>query len=96
MMECYAVSKVRGNLDEVSGLACALMALQISTLPNFLVIGAMKCATTSLCDLFAAQPHMVVCTSKEPESFSDDTVLARGWGWYELLWGGCWRKNCGG
>jgi hypothetical protein len=53
--------------------------------PNFLVIGAMKCATTSLCDLFAAHPQMFVCTPKEPEFFCKDAVFARGWGWYESL-----------
>ncbi len=53
--------------------------------PNFLVIGAMKCATTSLCDIFAQHPQMFVCTPKEPEFFCDDKVFARGWPWYESL-----------
>jgi hypothetical protein len=53
--------------------------------PNFLVIGAMKCATARLCDVFAAHPQMFVCTPKEPEFFCDDAVFARGWDWYESL-----------
>jgi hypothetical protein len=60
--------------------------------PNFLVIGAMKCATTSLCDLFATHPQMFVCTPKEPEFFCDDAVFARGWGWYESLFAGAQEK----
>ena len=60
--------------------------------PNFLVIGAMKCATTSLCDLFATHPQMFVCTPKEPEFFCDDAVFARGWGWYESLFAGAQGK----
>jgi hypothetical protein len=60
--------------------------------PNFLVIGAMKCATTSLCDLFATHPQMFVCTPKEPEFFCDDAVFARGWGWYESLFAGARGK----
>jgi len=53
--------------------------------PNFLVIGAMKCATTNVCDLFAAHPQMFGCTLKEPDFFCDDAVFARGWGSYKSL-----------
>ena len=48
----------------------------------------MKCATTSLCNLFAAHPQMFVCTPKEPEFFCNDRVFARGWDWYESLFAG--------
>jgi Sulfotransferase domain len=60
--------------------------------PNFLVIGAMKCATARLCDVFAPHPQMFVCTPKEPEFFCDDAVFARGWGWYESLFAGARGK----
>jgi hypothetical protein len=53
--------------------------------PNFLVIGAMKCATTSLCDILSQHPQIFVCSPKEPAFFSDDSVFARGWPWYESL-----------
>lgn len=56
--------------------------------PNFLVIGAMKCATTSLCDIFAAHREMFVSTPKEPDFFCDDTTFQRGWAWYEGLFAG--------
>ncbi len=58
------------------------------TRPNFLVIGAMKCATTSLCDIFAAHPQMFVSAPKEPDFFCDDAVFQRGWAWYESLFVG--------
>ena len=56
--------------------------------PNFLVIGAMKCATTSLTDIFSEHPQMFVSTPKEPDFFCDDAVFARGWSWYESLFAG--------
>ena len=37
--------------------------------PNFLIIGAMKCATTSLSELFAEHPQIFVCTPKEPDLY---------------------------
>jgi len=48
----------------------------------------MKCATTSLCDILAAHPHVFVANPKEPDFFCDDTVFARGWKWYESLFDG--------
>ena len=56
--------------------------------PNFLVIGAMKCATTSLTDIFSQHPQMFVSTPKEPDFFCDDAVFAHGWSWYESLFAG--------
>ena len=49
----------------------------VSAKPTFLVIGAMKCATTSLCDIFAQHPQMFVCTPKEPDFFCNDKIFAR-------------------
>jgi hypothetical protein len=60
--------------------------------PNFIVIGAMKCATTSLCDIFAAHPQIFVCAPKEPDFFCKDPVYQRGWDWYESLFAGAERK----
>jgi len=53
--------------------------------PNFLVIGATKCATTTLCDLFAAHPRMLFARPKKPECFCDNKVFARGRGSHESL-----------
>jgi len=54
-------------------------------LPDFLVIGAMKCGTTTLQEQLADQPGIFMSTPKEPNFFSDDAIHARGMAWYESL-----------
>ena len=54
-------------------------------LPDFLIIGAMKCGTSTLAAQLGAQPGMFMTTPKEPNFFSNDDVHARGAGWYEAL-----------
>jgi Sulfotransferase family len=53
--------------------------------PDFIVIGAMKSATTTLHEQLARQPGIFMCRPKEPNFFSDDENYARGWGWYGSL-----------
>ncbi len=57
----------------------------MSRLPDFIIIGAMKSATTTLHGLLASQPGVFMSTPKEPCFFSDDEVWARGVGWYASL-----------
>jgi hypothetical protein len=54
-------------------------------LPNFIVIGAPKCGTTTLCDLLGQHPQIFMCTPKEPAFFSRDDVYNKGIAWYESL-----------
>lgn len=54
-------------------------------LPDFLIIGAMKCGTTTLQVQLALQDGVFMTTPKEPNFFSDDAVHARGRAWYEGL-----------
>ncbi len=54
-------------------------------LPDFLVIGAMKCATTTLHEQLAHQPGICMSHEKEPNFFSDDSQYARGLDWYRSL-----------
>ena len=56
-----------------------------ASLPDFIVIGAMKCGTTTLAAQLAAQRGVFMSTPKEPNYFSDDAVFAQGQGWYEGL-----------
>lgn len=56
--------------------------------PNYLVIGAQKCATSTLCDLLARHPDVFMTEPKEPYFFSHDEVWARGLVWYESLFAG--------
>lgn len=56
--------------------------------PNYLVIGAQKSATSTLCDLIGRHPQGFMTRPKEPYFFSNDEVWARGWAWYESLFAG--------
>jgi len=58
------------------------------SLPDFLIIGAMKSGTTTLQAQLAAQPGVFMTTPKEPNFFSDDDVFARGADWYHALFEG--------
>jgi len=53
--------------------------------PDFIVIGAMKSATTTLHEQLAAQPGLFMSRPKEPNYFSDDEAYGRGWQWYSSL-----------
>ena len=55
------------------------------SLPDFLLVGAMKCGTTTLAAQLAAQEGIFMATPKEPNFFSDDEIWARGEGWYRGL-----------
>ncbi|SDX92139.1 Sulfotransferase domain-containing protein [Albimonas donghaensis] len=56
------------------------------TRPDFVIIGAMKCGTSTLAAQLSAQEGVFVTTPKEPNFFSDDPVYAKGMGWYESLY----------
>lgn len=51
-------------------------------LPDFIIIGAMKAATSTLHEQLARQPGIFMSTPKELYFFSDDPVYARGIDWY--------------
>src|SRR5262249_53847165 len=53
--------------------------------PDFIVIGAMKSATTTLHEQLRRQPGLFMCRPKEPNFFSADAIHARGWAWYGSL-----------
>ena len=57
----------------------------MSRLPDFLILGAMKSATSTLHEQLARQPGFVLSTPKEPCFFSDDEVWGRGLEWYRAL-----------
>ena len=60
--------------------------------PNFLVIGAMKCGTTSLCSLLGQHPDIFMSNPKETYFFSNDEVYQRGSSWYESIFLGSENK----
>jgi len=54
---------------------------------NFaLIIGAMRCGTTSLFYYLAQHPQISACTMKEPNFFASDDNWANGFDWYQGLW----------
>ncbi|MDP1699403.1 MAG: sulfotransferase [Aestuariivirga sp.] len=57
----------------------------MSRLPDFIIIGSMKSATTTLYRQLAAQPHMFLSNPKEPNFFSNDEIFAKGISWYSSL-----------
>lgn len=52
------------------------------THPDFVVIGAMKSASTSLADLLSEHPDLFITANKEPGFFSRDERYERGIGYY--------------
>lgn len=53
--------------------------------PDFLIIGAMKSATSTLHEQLALQPGFFMSTPKEPNFFSDDDIYGMGIDWYSNL-----------
>lgn len=56
--------------------------------PDFIVIGAMKCGTSTLAKQLELQRGVFMTTPKEPNFFSDDAIFAQGPGWYAALFDG--------
>jgi len=54
----------------------------MSKAPDFLIVGAMKCATSSLHEQLALQPGIFMTELKEPNFFSNDEQYERGMEWY--------------
>lgn len=54
---------------------------------NFtIIIGAMKCGTTSLFNYLAEHPEICAATAKELDFFASEERFARGRNWYESSW----------
>lgn len=61
---------------------------QVRSVPNFLIVGAMKAGTTSLFAWLGEQPEVFVPDVKEPDYFSRDHSWRRGESWYRGLFTG--------
>ena len=55
-------------------------------MPDFIIIGAMKCATSTLHEQLSRQPGIFMTEPKEPCFFSNDEVWAKGLKWYRSLY----------
>lgn len=54
-------------------------------LPNFIIIGAMKCGTSTLHEQLARQSGIFMTEPKEPNYFSNDEIYGSGERWYKGL-----------
>lgn len=54
-------------------------------LPDFLIIGSAKSATTTLYEYLCRHPQIYMSTPKEPEFFARDEKYSRGIDWYASL-----------
>ena len=72
-------------LDQRGTPADALYGAALMARPDFVMIGAMKCGTSTMAAQLGAQDGIFLTDPKEPNFFSDDTVFAKGQGWYEAL-----------
>ncbi len=57
----------------------------MNRLPDFIIIGAMKCATSTLHEQLSQQPGNFMSMPKEPNFFSDDSEYDKGINWYKSL-----------
>ena len=55
-------------------------------LPNFLIIGAGKCGTTSAANYLMQHPDIFMPAVKEPGFFSNEDIWNRGLAWYRSLY----------
>ena len=57
----------------------------MNRLPDFIVMGAMKSATSTLHEQLSMQHGLFMSEEKEPNFFSNDEVYAKGLDWYSSL-----------
>ena len=62
-------------------------------LPNFLALGAPRCATTWLHATLAKHPDIFIAPMKEPEFFGNPPRFALGTDWYRSLFAGCGKQK---
>jgi Sulfotransferase family len=60
----------------------------MQNLPTFFIIGAMKCATSTLHEQLSVQSGIFMTALKEPNFFSDDDQYKKGLPWYTTLFDG--------
>lgn len=63
------------------------------TLPDFIIIGGMKSASSTLHEQLARQPGFWMSRPKEPNYFSDDKNFARGFDWYASCFAGAGNQH---
>lgn len=54
-------------------------------LPDFIIIGGMKCGSTTLYQYLCRHPDIFMCAAKEPMFFSREPIWQKGQTWYRSL-----------
>lgn len=68
--------------------------MKAHTIENFLlIIGSMKCGTTSLFNQLAEHPEISPCKEKEPDFFSNQNIYKKGFDFYQSLWNYSTQNN---
>ena len=66
----------------------------VISLPDFIIVGAMKSATSTLQEQLAGQPGIFMSSPKEPNFFSDAEQYAKGMSWYSSLFAKAPEGSC--
>ena len=82
-------------LDAERGEPVACATGHSGRLPDFLVVGGMKCGSTTLHGHLSNHPDLFLCSPKEPQFFSRDAVFSRGLDWYRSLFEEAGERLCG-
>lgn len=81
------VSRLSGGIN--SNKKAVIFIIRESTLkPNFLVIGAPKCATTALCHYLSEHPEVFFSLPKETFFFAYEEEYSKGLDFYEAIFDG--------
>lgn len=82
------------QIDNLTGSASVGVARAAPRLPDFVILGAAKCGTTTLFEYLNRHPRVFAPREKEPGFFADK--FERGWDWYHALYAGASRDQiCG-
>ncbi len=65
-------------------------------LPDFVIIGAARCGTTTLYEYLKRHPDIFMCTPKEPGFFALEQEYAKGFDYYASLFKGATRNQLRG
>lgn len=74
------VDSMRIMKESLRGDYDSFIETNISSLPNFIIIGAAKSATTTLTTILPRHPDIFISKPKEPKFFG--RYHSKGWGWY--------------
>lgn len=86
----YNSSNIGRSLDELSAADTTIITDEMKKKPEFFLIGAMKCGTTTLFEFLSTHPEICNDVNKEKHFFDkDEKGYFMGYTWYLSLFQGC-------